>query len=160
MVLRSFEVVVVLRSFEVVEVLRSFEVVEVLRSFEVVMVLRSFEVVVVLRSFEVVERNLNLDPTSEPEGSKMELAGPPQKCVICGEEFQFSQIKAHRDPAIGDGVTRHIFATIMSKLQFGFDISFAPGGTLLFEGGGCWINYFSMLSLEEPPNKSSTYDEA
>uniref|UniRef100_A0AAV2JPI3 Uncharacterized protein n=1 Tax=Knipowitschia caucasica TaxID=637954 RepID=A0AAV2JPI3_KNICA len=92
------------------------------------------------------------------------------------------------DPAIGDGVTRHIFATIMSKLQFGFDISFAPGGTLFFFegekdhltlstsrfllesdfvvvagrmiGGGCWINYFSMLSLEEPPNKSSTYDEA
>ncbi|XP_031171600.1 uncharacterized protein LOC116061499 isoform X2 [Sander lucioperca] len=38
------------------------------------------------------------------------------------------------DPAIGDGVTRHFFATIMSKLQHGFDVSFGPGGTLLFEG--------------------------
>ncbi|KAF7653784.1 hypothetical protein LDENG_00078600 [Lucifuga dentata] len=38
------------------------------------------------------------------------------------------------DPAIGNGVTRHFFATIMSKLQYGFEIKFAPGGTLLFEG--------------------------
>ncbi len=26
------------------------------------------------------------------------------------------------DPAIGDGVTRHVFATIMSKLQRGFEL--------------------------------------
>ncbi|KAF3841724.1 hypothetical protein F7725_023675 [Dissostichus mawsoni] len=38
------------------------------------------------------------------------------------------------DPAIGDGVTRHFFATIMSKLQAGFEMKFVPGGTLLFEG--------------------------
>ncbi|MED6285710.1 hypothetical protein CHARACLAT_031883 [Characodon lateralis] len=28
----------------------------------------------------------------------------------------------------------HFFSTVMSKLQYGFDIQFAPGGTLLFEG--------------------------
>ncbi|MEQ2234775.1 hypothetical protein ILYODFUR_034839, partial [Ilyodon furcidens] len=33
------------------------------------------------------------------------------------------------DPAISDGVTRHFFSTVMSKLQYGFDIQFAPGGT-------------------------------
>ncbi|XP_074519367.1 uncharacterized protein LOC141785115 [Halichoeres trimaculatus] len=38
------------------------------------------------------------------------------------------------DPATGDGVTRHFFATTIAKLQFGFDIRFTPGGTLLFEG--------------------------
>ncbi|CAB1437079.1 unnamed protein product [Pleuronectes platessa] len=38
------------------------------------------------------------------------------------------------DPAIGDGVTRHFFSTIMQKLQNGFEINFVPGGTLLFEG--------------------------
>nr|XP_055036497.1 G2/M phase-specific E3 ubiquitin-protein ligase-like [Misgurnus anguillicaudatus] len=38
------------------------------------------------------------------------------------------------DPAIGDGVTRHFFSTIMSKLQMGFDICLVPGGTVLFEG--------------------------
>ncbi|KAI4809786.1 hypothetical protein KUCAC02_018651, partial [Chaenocephalus aceratus] len=30
------------------------------------------------------------------------------------------------DPAIGDGVTRHFFATIMSKLQAGFEMKFGP----------------------------------
>ncbi|XP_034095626.1 uncharacterized protein LOC117561984 isoform X4 [Gymnodraco acuticeps] len=38
------------------------------------------------------------------------------------------------DPAIGDGVTLHFFATIISKLQAGFEMKFVPGGTLLFEG--------------------------
>ncbi|CAB1431213.1 unnamed protein product [Pleuronectes platessa] len=38
------------------------------------------------------------------------------------------------DPAIGDGVTRHFFSTIMHKLQNGFEINFVPGGALLFEG--------------------------
>ncbi|XP_057186592.1 uncharacterized protein LOC130552377 isoform X1 [Triplophysa rosa] len=40
----------------------------------------------------------------------------------------------HGDPAIGDGVTRHVFATVMSKLQHGFELQLVPGGTLLFEG--------------------------
>ncbi|XP_076877915.1 uncharacterized protein LOC143526957 [Brachyhypopomus gauderio] len=38
------------------------------------------------------------------------------------------------DPAIGDGVMRHFFETIMSKIQHGFEINFMPGGTFLFEG--------------------------
>ncbi|XP_067223162.1 uncharacterized protein [Chanodichthys erythropterus] len=40
----------------------------------------------------------------------------------------------HGDPAIGDGVTRHVFDTVMSKLQHGFELQLVPGGTLLFEG--------------------------
>ncbi|XP_034084971.1 uncharacterized protein LOC117554629 [Gymnodraco acuticeps] len=92
-----------------------------------------------------MQRTLNLDPACRSEGDKV-LIGPNQKCVICGEEFPFSRIKDHSnnctsvclhfegDPAIGDGVTRHFFATIMSKLQAGFEMKFVPGGTLLFEG--------------------------
>lgn len=40
----------------------------------------------------------------------------PDVCAMC---FAFSG-----DPAIGDGVTRHFFAAIMSKVQYGFEIKF------------------------------------
>ncbi|KAL7824869.1 hypothetical protein SRHO_G00343670 [Serrasalmus rhombeus] len=40
-----------------------------------------------------LQRNLSLEPICQPECSS-ELNGPPQKCVTCGEEFPFSQIKS------------------------------------------------------------------
>ncbi|XP_034534660.1 uncharacterized protein LOC117809074 [Notolabrus celidotus] len=43
-----------------------------------------------------LQRTLNLEPIGQP-GSSNELAGPPQKCVPCEEEFPFSSIKAHID---------------------------------------------------------------
>ncbi|XP_059215999.1 uncharacterized protein LOC131993938 [Centropristis striata] len=62
---------------------------------------------------------------------------PPQGCVPAPEIADLDPVEERGlpgDPAIGDGVTRHFLATVMSKVQYGFEINFVPGGTLLFEG--------------------------
>ncbi|XP_051989522.1 uncharacterized protein LOC127648798 isoform X2 [Xyrauchen texanus] len=88
---------------------------------------------IILRKHETgKELSLQMDMRESPEDRERAILtfyktanvewACPLKCTL------------HGDPAIGDGVTRHVFATIMSKLQHGFELQLVPGGTLLFEG--------------------------
>ncbi|CAB1422964.1 unnamed protein product [Pleuronectes platessa] len=64
------------------------------------------------------------------------------------------------DPAIGDGVTRHFFATIMYKLQHGFEIHFegSPRGR---EGPDTRpeSTTFNLVNMEKSLEKARTREE-